>query len=197
MQLSFLIMWILVICEINVIPGNLLSLFLSLFLCFYMVLSAFLGLLRTGLKYSFQYTLRTPHRRRYSDFYELFPSSFSVRDQKHLRWLISRKHLSFPFLWETFSCFLFSVSFCCFITHIFKFLSFPPAWTLRYSLHVFFFSSRMFQFIYLSKNERIIGPLHWLQTHSLLLHLQRVGSSMDAESQPQSVKVVDILFQPR
>lgn len=101
MQLQFLIMWILVISESNAIHCNLLSLSLSIFLCFYMVLSAFLVSFQTSLEPSFQHLWRAPRRGRCSDFYQLFASSISARDQKYLWWLIRWKVLNLPSLRKT------------------------------------------------------------------------------------------------
>lgn len=176
-QLSFLMIWISVISESNVIQDHLLYHCLSLFLCTYMVLNAFSVLLQAGLESSFQYMLRTPHRR-CSDFFELFASSLSVMDQKHLCWLICRIHLNFSSLWN----FLLFSSLCNFaaLSHIFSSFSLPLAWDIFITHSLLFIQDVSVSEYFWAKYWRIISPISWLQTLSLLLQLQRVGSSVYA-----------------
>lgn len=180
MQLSFLIMWILVICESNAIYGNLLSLSLRFFLCIFMVLNAFLVSFQTSLESSFQHMWRAPHREGCSDFYELFASSISARDQKCLYWLICWKLLNLPSLRKTFIAFVSLYHFAALPHIFFKFLCLQCL--NKCSPYIVFFLSRVFRFIYLRKNERVIGHVIQLQTCSVLLHLLRVGSLINEES---------------
>lgn len=101
--------------------------------------------------------------------------------------------LAFP--QEDFYCVLLSVSFCCFITYIFQvpLSPLPEPSSVRHTLSSF--CPEYFSLYIWAKNERIIGHVSWLQICSLLLHLQRFGSSINTESQQQSVEVIDILLQ--
>lgn len=139
MQLSFLIMWILVICESNAIHGNLLSLPLRFFLCIFMVLNAFLVSFQTSLESSFQPRWRAPHREGCSDFYELFASSISARDQKYLCWLICWKLLNLSSLRKTFIAFVPLCHFAA-LSHIFfKFLCLQCQNLQAFNIHCLLF----------------------------------------------------------
>lgn len=160
-----------------------------------MVLNAFLLSFKTNLETYFQHSWRASHRGRCSDFYKLFAISISGRDQKYLCWLICWKLLNLPSLRKTFIAF----SLLCAILllyHIYiSSLSVSNAWTCKCSPHTVFFLSRVFSLYIWAKNERVIGRVNWLQVCSLLLHLVRVRSSINAESQQQNMEVVDILLQ--
>lgn len=150
MQLWFLIMWILVICESNAIHGNLLSLSLSFFLWIYMVINAFLISFKTSLESSFQHLWRALHRGRCSDSMNYLPAVF----QQGIRNICADWYVG------NFSTFLPSgrlslLSLLCaslLLYHIyFSSSAVSNAWTCKCSPHMVFFFLRVFQFIYLSK----------------------------------------------
>lgn len=155
MQLWFLIMWILVICESNAIHGNLLSLSLSFFLWIYMVINAFLISFKTSLESSFQHLWRALHRGRCSDSYELFASSISARDQKYLCWLICWKLFNFPTLRKTFIAFSPLCQFAA-LSHIFfKFCCLQCLNLQVFTTHGFLFSQSFSIYIFEQKVKEV------------------------------------------